>query len=332
MLYKNCRRIYLTNTGRASARPAVLFRMKESIIIPDNLKNACYSSKPLSGISTNDGFQRLDPSHIIFHRGVYHAYWTKAPAGRNLYTGSIWHGTSADGRVWQEKSEVLSRSSGNDWDNFGVITPYIVPFGGRFYLFYTASHESVGKPWAVRGEENKRRIGVAVSSEPEGPFERFSDTPVLSPSEEGWDSYLVDDTHVMVVDGMFYLYYKGGDVNVTPDTTKWGLAVSENIIGPYRKHEDNPVTNSGHTVCIIKFGRGFAALFDNAGPQKHTLQYSSDGINFRLVKSLGHIDTGCGAYDPSAFYRRVEEPGMIWGLTAEIDCSVPFLKRFEIVF
>ena len=36
---------------------------------------------------------------------------------------------------------------------------------------------------------------------------------------------VVDDAHVIVREGKFWLYYKGGDIKVTADTTEWGLAI-----------------------------------------------------------------------------------------------------------
>ena len=171
---------------------------------------------------------------------------------------------------------------------------------------------------------------MAFSEKPYLPFTRISGSPVLSPSESGWDSYLVDDTHIMKTDGKYYFYYKGGDKNVTSFTTRWGLAVSDTVCGPYKKYAENPVTDSGHTVCIIRYGRSFLALFDNAGPCRHSLGYSENGICFEQVKSLGHVDTGCGAFDPAAFDSTSCEPYLIWGLTAEAECEVPYLKRFEL--
>ena len=300
--------------------------------IPEKLKNAAYVSAPLDGIPQKDGFQRLDPSNIIFYERKYYAYWTRAEEKTNLYSGSIFCGTSEDGIVWTELGEVLSRSEGDGWDNFGVITPYVVPERNGFYLFYTSSHKSEGENWEVRGEKNKRNIGVAFSEKPYLPFARISSSPLLSPSESGWDSYLVDDTHIMKSGGKYYLYYKGGDKEVTPSTTRWGLAVSDTVCGPYKKYEDNPVTDSGHTVCIIRYGRGLIALFDNAGPCRHSIGYSENGICFEHVKNLGHVDTGCGAFDKAAFDCISSEPDLVWGLTAEIECEIPYLKRFELHF
>jgi hypothetical protein len=52
--------------------------------------------------------------------------------------------------------------------------------------------------------------------------QRFEANPVLSPGTEetAWDSLIVDDTHVLVHEGRFWLYYKGGDFKVTADTSR----------------------------------------------------------------------------------------------------------------
>lgn len=299
--------------------------------IPACLLSPHYRTKSVTGIGRDEAWQRLDPSNVIRWDGRYYVYYTKAPARQNLYHGSVWCAVSDDGFSWTELGEALAPAQGDTWDNFGVITPYVVPWENSLYLFYTASREVPGEPWQVRGENNKRCIGAAVAEDPAARFRRVGDQPVLAPGPEGaWDSYLVDDTHILYWKGKFYLYYKGGDRHVTAETTRWGVAMAECVTGPYRKYEGNPFLDSGHTVCVWKQGSGVAALVDNAGPQRHTAQYSEDGLHFvKTADILPRVDTGCGPYDPAAHRETGWAAGVSWGLTAQLG-EVPYLMRFEV--
>ena len=305
--------------------------------IPACVYTPNYRSVPALGdVGPDNEWQRLDPSNVVFWNNRYWITYTKAVAKKNLYTGTVWAAVSDDGVHWTEVGEARDKGQADAWDNFGVITPYMVPWEGKFYLFYTASHEKAGEAWAVRGENNKRHIGVAVADEPQGPYKRIKDTPVLSPGVEGeWDSYLVDDTHILYRNQKFWLYYKGGDKNVTVDTTKWGVAVSDCLTGPYVKYGNNPFLDSGHTVCVWKQGCGVVALVDTAGPQKNTMQYSEDGLHFVKTADvvLGH-DIGTAPYDAAAHTETDSAPGVTWGMTAggitQEEGGIPYLKRFEV--
>lgn len=301
--------------------------------IPECLKNPNYRSVPAKGdVGPDENWQRLDPSNVICYENRYYIVYTKAVARTNLYHGTVWCAVSDDGQHWTELNEALGRGSGDAWDNFGVITPYLVPWEGKFYLFYTASHEKEGEPWAVRGENNKRAIGVAVADSPAGPYVRCFDRPVLAPGPEpAWDSYLVDDTHILYRGGKFWLYFKGGDKHVTAQTTRWGVAFSDSLTGPYTKYDGNPFIDSGHTVCVWKQGTGVAALVDDAGPQAHTAQYSEDGIHFVKTADVpGGVDVGCGPYDPAAHEDVDWAKGVSWGMTAKTTAEVPYLMRFDV--
>lgn len=50
--------------------------------------------------------------------------------------------------------------------------------------------------------------------------------------------------------------------------TKWGVAIADDIMGPYVKSEYNPVTNSGHETCLWKYNGGIAAFLRTDGVEK----------------------------------------------------------------
>ena len=91
------------------------------------------------------------------------------------------------------------------------------------------------------------------------------------------------------------------------------MAIADRPTGPYTKSEYNPVTNSGHEVCVWPYKGGIAALLTTDGPEKNTIQYAPDGINFEIVAVLKGAPEALGLYrgeDPD------EHPlaSLRWGL------------------
>ncbi len=111
--------------------------------------------------------------------------------------------------------------------------------------------------------------------------------------------------------------------------SKWGVAIADKPEGPYIKSKYNPVTNSGHEVWVFPWKTGIAALVDWAGPEKGTVQYSEDGINFELMTTLEDIPPAGGAYIADKFTDSKDGQGFDWGLCHYGRSDWTFLVRFE---
>ena len=113
-------------------------------------------------IGYEEGVCRRDPSDVILVDGVYYVWYTKVVQGALLYPsgydGTVWYATSLDGTDWREQGEAVARGGKGAWDEQSVFTPNILPFGGRYYLYFTA----VTKPFSNSGPMITRTaIGVA---------------------------------------------------------------------------------------------------------------------------------------------------------------------------
>ena len=295
--------------------------------IPLELRTPNYRATELTGIGYDPALDRQDPSNVIKVADSYYVWYTQRPAGVEPYASTIYCATSADGISWVDRGQALDRGPTGEWDSFGVITPYMAVAGGRFYLYYTATSDV--EPFGTNS--TLRHIGVAAADSPDGPWQRLAHNPVLSPSPEAtsYDSLLVDDTHVIVRGGRYWLYFKGRSPELKPNETKWGLAVAGDPAGPFRKYERNPVLGSGHTVCVWPHREGVAALVDNAGPERFTVQYAPDGIHFQRAASLAFVHTGCGPYDPDAFADASYGRGISWGVAQGRHDGRLFIVRFD---
>lgn len=295
--------------------------------IPTELRTPNYRSTELTGIGFDPDVDRQDPSNVIRVGEVYYVWYTQRAAGVHPYASTIFYATSADGYSWIDRGQALEKGDSGAWDSFGVITPYVAAVKGQYHLYYTAASDA--EPFGTHS--TLRHIGVATADSPDGPWRKLEQNPILSPSpdSEQYDSLLVDDTHVIVRGGKYWLYFKGRSPSLRPDETKWGLAIADDPTGPFHKHAGNPVLGSGHTVCVWPHREGVGALVDNAGPERFTVQYADDGIHFQRAASLEFVHTGCGPYDPDAFADTAYGRGISWGVTQERCKGRLYIVRFD---
>ena len=178
------------------------------------------------------------------------------------------------------------------------------------------------------------KLYEAWSNSPYGPWTK-SEQPILSPADNGewmegsesrfdvvkrgdFDSHKVHDPCIIPYKGKFYLYYKGEQMGERMTSggrqIRHGVAIADNPKGPYIKSPYNPISNSGHEICVWPYKGGIAALITTDGPEKNTIQWSPDGINFEIMSVIQ------GAPHAIGLDRTVdndEAPGAIlhWGLT-----------------
>jgi len=124
------------------------------------------------------------------------------------------------------------------------------------------------------------------------------------------------------------MYYKGRQMNRTPRETQMGLAIAEAPAGPYARHPENPVLDSGHEVCVWPHGAGVAALVCDVGPQGNSLQYSDDGLHFHKVADVAPPKAP-GPFRADNFQPGAG-PGIAWGLAMVASADGwPYLLRFD---
>ena len=302
-----------------------------------------------------DGIHRRDPSSVIKVGDLYYTYYSKS-YGPHVGFGTgdlsakvfpwdyteIWYATSKDGYTWEEKGLAVGRGEAGCYDDRSVFTPEVMKYNGDFYLVY----QTVQDPYVNRSFEN---IAIAKASSPDGPFVK-SKEPILCPTGDGewkgeednrfavskkggFDSHKVHDPLLFHFNGKFYLYYKGEpmgeEVYMGGRETKWGVAIADDILGPYTRSEYNPITNSGHETCLWKHKDGIAAFLRTDGVEKNTLQFAEDGINFE-IKSV--IKAGPEASGPFRNDEPTQDPldGMRWGLSHNVFEGYGYIVRFDL--
>ncbi|MEM6641818.1 MAG: glycosyl hydrolase [Bacteroidota bacterium] len=307
-------------------------------------------------LAYEEGVVRRDPSAIIKHDGKYFVWYSKSVGPTDGFAGDIendkvfpwdrcdiWFATSEDGWTWKEEGLAVPRGEKGAYDDRSIFTTEILEWEDKYYLVY----QTVKSPYNVRV---KNQVGMAYADSPYGPWTK-TEEPVLSPANNGewkgeeqnrfmvekkgdFDSHKVHDPCIIPYNGKFYLYYKGEQMG---EAITWGgrqirhgVAISDNPLGPYVKSKYNPISNSGHEICVWPYQGGIASLITTDGPEKNTVQASPDGINFEIIASIPAPPHAIGLnrtgeVDPEVPFEIFE-----WGLTHRyMTYDYQHIRRFE---
>ncbi|MFI3205775.1 MAG: family 43 glycosylhydrolase [Clostridia bacterium] len=313
-----------------------------------------FEQSEVEGLGCDDGVDRRDPSRVIKIGDTYYVYYTRSEGisqrdkagleGKCVPwdKAEIWYATSKDTYNWEEKALVVPIGEKGAYDDRSVFTPEILPANGKYYLVY----QVCAGPYKLPHHEF---IAIAESDKPEGPFTK-SPTPVVAPSMDGiwdenpqsyrdidkkggFDSLNVHDPILFEFDNKFYLYYKGEamgeELAMGGRETKWGVAIAENAMGPYVKSEYNPVSNSGHETCLWKYKGGMAAYLNLDGPEKNTVQFAEDGVNFEIKSVIpAEPPKAMGPFMGEESFTDALD-GVKWGLCHHWKNGFTYIRRFD---
>lgn len=315
--------------------------------------------------NTASSFTRRDPTAVIQHNGKYYVWYTRKVSqvspipwfsnpnldgSINVFpwdNADVWYATSTDGVNWDEQGPAAERGDRGNYDDQSVFTPEIFVHENKFYLVY----QTVQFPYI---ERVKNTVGMSVSDSPDGPWVKLA-APILRPTDNGewslgsnsridvekkgdFDSHKVHDPCLLFFNNKFYLYYKGermGEERFCGQREiRWGVAIADNPTGPYVKSEYNPITTSGHEVAVWNYNGGIAIIQKLDGPERGSVQFAADGVNFEMVGTANNVPDALGLYRPGGEVTNARN-GATWGLAHRYDWSYPgganYLVRFDIV-
>ena len=343
----------ITNKDKLSAAS------KRALKWPTDLGNEWffeYSMHDLKGdLAYEEGVVRRDPSALIKHDGKYYVWYSKSVGPSQGFGGDvvkdkvfpwdrcdIWYATSTDGLTWKEEGLAVARGNAGEYDDRSVFTVEIMETDGMYYLCY----QTVKNPYSVRV---KNQVGLAWSNSPNGPWIK-SKEPILSPADNGvwkgekqdrfavekkgdFDSHKVHDPCIIPFNNKFYLYYKGEQmgeaITFGGRQIRHGVAIADNPKGPYVKSEYNPISNSGHEICVWPYNDGIAALITTDGPEKNTVQWSPDGINFEIKSVIKGAPHAIGL-DRTVDNEKEPTEILRWGLTHQYaNSDYQYIRGFK---
>ena len=184
--------------------------------------------------------------------GKYHYYYSRWPKEMGHYAwvtdSEIAYAVSdtPDG-PFRKMGTILGKRSLTFWDGAAVHNPQVIKWNGKYYLYHmgTTCERAISYPasakeaawWEYR---NNQKIGVAVASDPSGPWQRL-DSPILDKSADpaAFDALCVTNpAPVVTPDGKILLIYKGVSDGNLPygASVRYGVAAAERPEGPYQKY------------------------------------------------------------------------------------------------
>lgn len=319
----------------------------------------------VKGLGYEEGIHRRDPSSVIQVGDLYYVYYTKSvgvyfsmshhsDAELKLFPwdkADIWYASSSDGINWHEQGCAVARGDKGAFDDRTVCTPDVMAHDGKYYLVYQTQTSTTS--YDARSEN----VGIAVAESPNGPWEKVN-SAIIEPMAGGYwfentDSYnsgyfrgVTHDPMLFAYNDQFYLYYKcgawqdsethrGRTKKFAGRDTRWGVAIADNVTGPYTHSKFNPVTNSGHETMLWHYQGGIAALLNRDGPEKETIQYARDGINFEIMSRVNNSPQAGGAFrcnETDAYPLQgvqwglchVDERGSLWNYILRFDMDPKF--------
>lgn len=320
-------------------------RVRDIYGVHKDLKSEFFSAfkySEISGLGKEPGVTRRDPSKVILVNGMYHVWYTRrsgtpAPGGFDHASDTvpvfdwdlaeIWHAVSGDGLHWEEQGPAVRRGAAGSFDDRSVLTPDILVFEGKYYLYY----QVLQSPYR---RKSVYQIGMSRADSLEGPWHRYpeviipignpphfadeSDNPDAVSSFGAWDSHKIHDPSVIVRNGQIWIYYKGvgyGRHYRNDLGCAWGVAMADDPQGPFKKSPLNPITNSGHETFLFPYREGVMAVTGLEGPEKNTIQYAPDGLNFEVMGKVSLPPVAAGPYVPDAFDDSGDGLGVTWGLS-----------------
>lgn len=137
--------------------------------------------------------------------------------------------TSPDGRSWHKHpGPVLDTGPRGSWDERGAADPYVVRYGGVYYLYYL-------------GQDRARRQRLGVARSPDGiTWTKLRSNPILELGEFGaFDENGLGEPAVWHAHGSYWMLYTGRDrkenrrmgLARSPDGVTWRKVASPIIAG-----------------------------------------------------------------------------------------------------
>ncbi len=281
---------------------------------------------PIKGFTHEKYTSRRDPSKVLKIDGTYYVWYTHRqtdvpPSGPQNATdeipsfdwdlAEIWYATSKDGFTWKEQGTAVKRPPKGEYGWRSVSTPDILAWGGKYYLYYQGFNKIPG----LKGDRAAATVSEANS--PDGPWRPLGKVVVDFGKPGEWDENAIHDPYPLVYKGKIYLYYKGQPGKHHKGKVfrmGQGVAIADHPLGPFKKHPLNPVLNSGHETGLFPWKEGIAAIVSLNGPEKNTIQFAPDGVNFKIMSIIVAPPVAPGPFVPDAFADNGNGRGITWGL------------------
>jgi hypothetical protein len=205
----------------------------------------------------------------------------------------------------------LSGSGGSNWDSWSIHNPTVYKVNDKYVMLYMGAdgsklgiskddipHMSKEEYWPYYNKLlETKRVGMAIATDLNGPWERVGITPVIQAGPEpSWDDFCTSNpAFVITPEGKYRIYFKGWDHKTHEafhGNRKYGFAEADKLEGPYIKYHGNPVIDFSHIEEKMQCEDAYV--------------WYEDGIYKIIMRDMGYYNHEYGLYMQS-------ENGVEWG-------------------
>lgn len=238
----------------------------------------------------------------------YHMYVSRWPTSLPSHPGwmvsaDIIHATSDTPSGPYKYSDVALGTRGAQyWDGRSVFNPHVIRYKDKYYMFYAGTTHPFEEPtydeltvqskWCILARTNKR-IGLAVSDSPYGPWKR-SDKPILDTKPNTFYSLMTSNpAPLLQEDGSVIMVFKGRHYQNGQHSNMFlGVAKASKIDGEYKVlNNDKPIIGEekvslAEDPFLWKDNKGYHMLFKDQNAiytgerGAGVLAHSLDAINW----------------------------------------------------
>ena len=241
--------------------------------------------KPLGRILELEGYYVWGCSPIVAPDGKIHVFFSRWDAQKGMggwiNSSEIAHAVADNpGGPYENVETILAPRGEGFFDGTTCHNPHIQLVDGKYCLFYIGNSNR---------KTNTKRIAMATSDSLSGPWIR-PEKPLLESGNVGdWDDHCTSNPSFLKhPNGQYWLYYKSWNTEeyehpVNPKirgNRKYGLAIAEQLEGPYVKYSGNPIID-------------YSALGNNRQLEDGNV-FMEDGRFYMLARDMGRFDHEVG--------------------------------------
>lgn len=223
-----------------------------------------------------------NPFGIWLAPGLLRIFFTSRDAQQRSHVASVTADVTRDFALSDLSTEpVLAPGPAGAFDDSGCAVGYIVPVGGRLWLYYLGWNLKVTVPWL-------NTIGLAIENPENGRFERFSPAPLMDRSRE--DPFTISYPSLLREGGRWRMWY-GSNLH-------WGKQPEDmQHVIKYAESDDGlDWRRSGETVVGLSHRNEFALSkpFVLHDADIYRMWYSYRGCNEITTYRIGYAESSDG--------------------------------------
>lgn len=158
-----------------------------------------YNANPILTGTPGAWDERQAISPTVLKEGSVYKMWYTSLSQAGNWRNFIGYATSTDGIHWtKHPTPVLGPGADWTWDEYGPVHASVVRDGGAYRMYYGSGSGT--------GGQSQGGIGLATS--PDGvTWTRHPYNPLITRRAYGWDSNGVGNPSVLVLDGVYHMWY-----------------------------------------------------------------------------------------------------------------------------